>query len=68
MTHAIFYAIGLIIGGGGGMVMAQSFAEDHPPKTVYLIAVPLALVTGLVLGWALNAWIDYIHSTATSPM
>ena len=65
MTHAMFYAIGIILGVGGGLMMAQSFAEDHPRKTVFAIAIPLALIAGLVLGWALNAWIDFMHASAT---
>ena len=26
--------------------------------------VVLGIVAGLIVGWALNAWIDYIHFTA----
>jgi Na+-driven multidrug efflux pump len=66
--RAIFYIVGMMLGIAGGIVMTQSFSEDHPRKVVLRITIPLALVGGLILGWALNAWIDYVHASATSPM
>jgi hypothetical protein len=43
--------------------MVQSFSQDHPRKQVIAWAIPLAVIGGITLGWALNAWIDYIHFT-----
>jgi hypothetical protein len=61
--HVLFYAVGLILGAGAGIVSAQSFSEDHPRGKVLAYVIPLALAGGLVLGWALNAWFDYIQYT-----
>jgi len=66
--HAIFWVVGIILGAAGGLVMAQSFSQDHPRKQVIAWAIPLAMLGGLLLGWALNAWIDYVHATAGGTM
>jgi len=65
--HAIFYAVGLILGGACGLMIGQSFAAEHGRRKVLPVVVPLTLVAGLVLGWALNAWNDYVHASATMP-
>jgi uncharacterized membrane protein HdeD (DUF308 family) len=64
--HAVFYAVGMILGVGGGTMMVQSFSEDHPRNKVLAIVIPLSLITGLVLGWSLNAWLDFVHASAQS--
>jgi len=61
--HIIFWIVGIALGAAGGLVMVQSFSQDHPRKQVIAWAIPLAVIGGITLGWALNAWIDYIHFT-----
>ena len=66
--HIVFWIVGIVLGAAGGLVMVQSFSQDHPRKAVIAWAIPLAIIGGIVLGWALNAWIDYIHVTANGGM
>jgi len=66
--RAVFYVVGIVLGIAGGVVMTQSFSEDHPREKVIRFTIPLALAGGLILGWALNAWIDYVHASAGAPM
>ena len=65
---AVTAVLALAAGIAGGIVMTQSFSEDHPREKVIRFTIPLALAGGLILGWALNAWIDYVHASATAPM
>jgi len=53
----------MIVGGAIAGMLGKSFVEEHGRKLIPLF-VGLALVFGLATGWALNAWIDYIHFTA----
>ena len=63
-TPTLFWWIaGMIVGAATAGMIGKSFVEEHGRKLIPLL-VGLALVFGLVIGWALNAWIDYIHFTA----
>ena len=61
--HALFWAAGMIVGGATVGMMGKSFVEERGRKLIPTF-VALAVVAGLIVGWALNAWIDYIHFTA----
>ncbi len=53
----------MIVGGATVGMLGKSFVEERGRRLIPLFVV-LALVAGLVVGWALNAWVDYIHFTA----
>jgi hypothetical protein len=53
----------MIVGGATVGMMGKSFVEERGRRLIPMFVV-LAIVSGLIVGWALNAWIDYIHYTA----
>jgi len=66
--HALYSVVGLVLGFGGSMIVAQSFVAERGARKVLPIAIPLAIVCGLVSAWALNAWNDWVHASATMGM
>ncbi|HTW83699.1 MAG TPA: hypothetical protein VMD91_06520 [Candidatus Sulfotelmatobacter sp.] len=64
----LFAVVGVVIGIGGTMMVAQSFIAEHGPRKVLPIAIPVALFAGAVIAWALVAWIDYVNASATMGM
>jgi H+/Cl- antiporter ClcA len=66
--HLLFGIVGFVIGFGGSMIVAQSFIAERGSRKVLPIAIPLGLVIGLVLAWALNGWNDWVHASATTGM
>ena len=61
-TRALFWIVGMIAGGAIAAMIGKSFMDDRGRKSLPIFIV-LGLVFGLVVGWALNAWNDYIHFT-----
>ncbi len=59
----LFWIVGFLIGAGIVAMTGKSFVEEHGRRLIPLV-VALALIGGLVVGWALNAWNDYVHFTA----
>ncbi|MGD0051773.1 MAG: hypothetical protein ABSD03_08130 [Vulcanimicrobiaceae bacterium] len=66
--HALYSVVGLVLGFGGSMIVAQSFVAERGARKVLPIAIPLAIVCGVVIAWALNAWNDWVHASATMGM
>jgi hypothetical protein len=62
--HAVFWVVGMIVGCALGGATGQSFVQEHGRRLIPLFVV-LALAAGLLIGWALNAWIDFVHASAT---
>ena len=60
--HLLFWIAGFIVGGGTAGMVGKGFVEERGRRLIPLF-VALALVCGLIVGWALNAWVDYIHFT-----
>ena len=44
-------------------MLGKSFMEGRGRASLPVF-IALALISGLIMGWALNAWIDYIHFTS----
>jgi hypothetical protein len=55
--------VGMAFGAGTVTVVGRDFVKEHGRKLIPSLVV-LALAFGVVMGWALNAWIGYIHFTA----
>jgi uncharacterized protein YcfJ len=62
--HAVFWIVGMILGCALGGLVGQSFVAERG-RRVLPIVVALSLGCGLAIGWALNAWIDFVHASAT---
>jgi hypothetical protein len=62
-THALFWLAGMIVGGACVGMIGRDFVKERGRQLIPLF-VGLAIAGGLVVGWALNAWIDYIDYTA----
>ncbi len=60
----VFWVAGFVVGGATVGMMGKSFVEERGRRLIPMF-VGLAIVAGVVVGWALNAWIDYIHFTAS---
>ena len=61
--HALFWIAGMIVGRATAGMIGKGFVEERGRRLIPVF-VGLALVCGLALGWALTAWVDYIHFTA----
>ncbi|HEX3550543.1 MAG TPA: hypothetical protein VHT53_09210 [Candidatus Elarobacter sp.] len=61
--HAVFWVAGMIVGGATIGMMGKSFVEERGRHLIPAF-IGLALLAGVIVGWALNAWVDYIHFTA----
>jgi hypothetical protein len=61
-AHALFWVVGMIVGSAIVAMTAKSYADGRGRSMRPLIAVMAALF-GLAIGWALNAWFDYIQFT-----
>ena len=59
----LFWVVGFIVGGGTVAMTGKSFVEERGRKLIPLVVV-LSIVGGIVVGWALNAWNDYMHFMA----
>ena len=62
--HVLFWVAGMIVGCATAGMIGKGFVEERGRRLIPVF-VALALVFGLVIGWALNAWVDYIHFTAS---
>lgn len=61
-SHVLFWIVGMAVGSATVAMIAQSYAKEHGRRPIALF-VALAILGGLIVGWALNAWIDYSHLT-----
>lgn len=66
-ARVLWCAIGFVIGIGIVVVVGRSFAAEHGTRKVLPALVFSAIVLGATLAWALNAWNDYVHASATMP-
>jgi drug/metabolite transporter (DMT)-like permease len=60
-----YWIFGFVLGGGIAIAVGKSFVDEHGRKAIPPIAAA-ALLLGASLGWALNAYIDYVRFSATA--
>jgi 1,4-dihydroxy-2-naphthoate octaprenyltransferase len=52
--------VGFVVGAATVAMTGKGFVEERGRRLVPVVVL-LAVLGGLVVGWALNAWNDYIH-------
>jgi hypothetical protein len=62
VQHALFWVAGMVVGCMIVGMTAKSYSDGHRRPMRPLVAI-LAAFLGLGLGWALNAWFDYVRFT-----
>jgi hypothetical protein len=66
---AVWWCVGFVIGAAIVAAIGNSMVAERgrTPRTVPILLAS-AIVTGLIVGWALDAWIRFMHASATLPM
>ena len=65
----IWWFVGFVIGAGIVAAIGNSVvAERGRTRRTLPILVASAIVTGLIVGWALDEWIRFMNASATLPM
>jgi hypothetical protein len=59
-----YWAFGLILAAAATVGAGKGLIADRGRKVIPAL-VAAALFLGLVFGWAINAYIDYVRSSAT---
>jgi hypothetical protein len=62
-SQALFWVVGFVVGAATVAMTGKGFVEERGRRLLPVVVL-LAVLGGLVVGWALNAWNDYIHFTA----
>jgi small basic protein len=61
--HAVFYVVGIALGLALGAAVGQQYIREHhrgnPPRNLVTWIGVGSLVLGVVLGWAIDAFITY---------
>ena len=66
-AHLLWYAIGAVVGVAIVAVGGRSFVTQYGARRAMPGLVVSAVVLAVVLAWAMNAWNDYVHASATMP-
>ena len=66
-SHLLWYALGAVIGVALVAVVGRSFVVEHGARKAMPWVVGCAVVVGATLAWALGAWNDFMHASATLP-
>jgi hypothetical protein len=65
MTERIAYWIfGLLLGGAMATAIGRTFVAERGRGVIPAVAAG-GVAAGLLLGWAINAYIDYVRASAT---
>jgi hypothetical protein len=62
-NELLYWMVGMLFGSATVVVVGRDFVSEHGRKLIPWLVV-LGLAFGVLMGWALNAWINYIHFTA----
>ena len=69
VEHALYYLVGMGLAGMICFALGQAFVREQglerEATRIYRIAALATAVLGLLLGWSLNAFIDYVRESAT---
>jgi MFS family permease len=63
--RTLFYAVGMVLGFAIGGGIGSSFVERFGRRKVLPYLLAFSIVTGLVLGWAINEWLAFYRASAT---
>ena len=65
MTEAaVYWIFGLLLGGATALGIGKPLVAERGRKAVAPVAAG-GLALGIVLGWAINAYIAYVRASAT---
>jgi hypothetical protein len=59
-----FWLFGLALGGAITVAVGKSLVDDHGRKVIPAL-VAAGVVLGVLIGWALSGYIDYVRYSAT---
>lgn len=65
MSERLWYWLfGLALGGALAAAAGKTFVEERGPKVIPILFA-VALLLGLLFGWAIDGYIEYVRATAT---
>jgi hypothetical protein len=59
-----YWVFGILLSGALTVAVGRSLVAEHGRKWVPALCV-FALLFGLLIGWAINGYIDYVNASAT---
>ncbi len=60
---AAYYAFGLALSAALTVAVGRGFVAERGRKVVPVLCA-IALLVGLLIGWAINGYIDYVRASA----
>ncbi|HEY1655093.1 MAG TPA: hypothetical protein VGF86_08280 [Candidatus Tumulicola sp.] len=63
--RVILWLFGLALGGAIAVGVGKATIPEHGARKVVPILCAGAVALGLLLGWAINAYLDYVGASAT---
>ncbi len=67
MDHLLYYGVGLAVGIAIGSAVGVTFAKEHHNRRLLPIALAISVLLGLLLGYAIDSYIAFVHASATLP-
>jgi hypothetical protein len=67
MDHLLYYAMGLAFGLALGIAVGLTLANEHRNRRILPLAIGISILFGLLLGYALDAYVAFVHASATLP-
>jgi hypothetical protein len=62
-VDAVLFGVGFLVGAGSIGALGISLLEDHPRRVILPITVLGAVCGGVLVGWALNAFVHFAGRT-----
>ncbi len=60
----LWYGLGMVLAAMFGVALGHGIVQDHGRKIVPLLAL-CTVALGLLLGWSLNAFLNYVQTSGT---
>lgn len=61
----VFWIFGFALAGIVAAMVGKPLVAERGARRVLPVLVPLAVAIGALLGWAINAYLDYVRASAT---
>jgi hypothetical protein len=58
-----YWLFGIALSGALTIAVGRSLVPERTPKVIFALCA-VALLMGLVIGWAINGYIDYVRASA----